>query len=121
MAAAAIADAAIDFSFYFYFTKWHITNGHISGGFYMLVGLGLRRFPRIWGLDRIWGGRLAAEAFACGEEGADSGEEQGNGGWFWGGGTGYRSHGGEYGIGIGDPPGVNSERTEKVPGVKVRV
>jgi hypothetical protein len=27
------------FSFYFYFTKWHITNAHIFEGGYVLVGV----------------------------------------------------------------------------------
>jgi hypothetical protein len=40
MAAAAIAGATIDlFSLYFYFTRWRITNGHISVDGYVLVGV----------------------------------------------------------------------------------
>ena len=41
--------------FWFYFTKWHITNGHISLSAYVLIGFGLLDFLNRWGLDKILG------------------------------------------------------------------
>jgi hypothetical protein len=51
MATAAVPVQPLIFSLYFYFTKWHITNVHISEDCYVLVGFELQRFPRVWGLD----------------------------------------------------------------------